>query len=299
MGGRLLPKLKSRGHTILAPRSTDLDLTKNPAQPLPEHEGVDVVIHAAALYGGMPFDIENSHRILATNTRINTNVFEYCEALSPKHLVTIGSACSYPGYIDKDFTEDDLFTGPLHETVACHGFTKLGMVIAHQVYWQSRALPGTHLICANLYGPGDVYTIERSHVVAALIRKYTDAIEAGEDVYLMGDGTPMREFLYIDDLADIIVAAVESDPDGVRILNAGTGIGHTIKQLAEVIASQLDFKGETHWDPSLPNGTQRKVSVVDRLHAALDVSPPLSLEEGIAKTLEWYLPNKSQADARQ
>jgi GDP-L-fucose synthase len=297
LGSRLVPRLRNRGHEVLAPRSSDIDLTERPS-PCGEHRDVDVVIHAAALYGGMPFDIANAHRILATNTRMNTNVFEYCDAISARHLITIGSACAYPGYLDKDFTENDLFTGPLHETVACHGFTKLAMVISHRVYWDSRKLPGTHLLPANLYGPGDVYTIERSHVVAALIRKYTDAMTQGGDVHLMGDGTPIREFLYIDDLADVIVLAAEREPDAVRLLNVGTGIGHSIRELAGIIAAQLGFQGRTHWNPSQPNGTQRKVLVVDRLRATLNPQTPISLEEGIARTLHWYTANKAEADAR-
>jgi GDP-L-fucose synthase len=297
LGGRLLPKLRDRGHEVIAPRSRELDLCASvPIRP--EHKGVDVAIHAAALYGGMPFDLANSARILATNTKININAFEYCREISARHLVTIGSACAYPGYVDKDFREDDLFTGPLHETVACHGFTKLAMVVAHQVYWSCHGLPGTHLIPANLYGPGDVYTIERSHVVAALIRKYTDAQARRTDVHLMGDGSPIREFLYIDDLADMIVAAAEREPNGVRVFNAGTGVGHSIRELAEIIAGQVDFIGQTHWDPSQPNGTQRKVMVVDRMRAEFVLDEPIALEQGIAKTLKWYVGNKAKADAR-
>lgn len=297
LGSRLVPRLRERGHEVLAPRSAEMDLTE-PHAGRPEHEGIDVAIHAAALYGGMPFDIANAHLILTTNMRMNTNVFEYCDRISARHLITIGSACAYPGYIDKDFTEDDLFTGPLHETVACHGFTKLAMVIAHRVFWDSRKLPGTHLLPANLYGPGDVYTIERSHVVAALIRKYTDAMATGGDVQLMGDGSPIREFLHIDDLVEVIAIAAEREPDGVQLLNVGTGVGHTIRELAEVVAAQLGFAGRTHWDPATPNGTQRKVMTADRLRATLDPPAPLTLEEGIASTLDWYTANKPAADAR-
>jgi GDP-L-fucose synthase len=212
--------------------------------------------------------------------------------------VTIGSACSYPGYSDKDFDESDFFTGPLHHTVVCQGFSKLTMLVAHEIYWSSHKLPGIHLVPANLYGPGDVYTIERAHVVAALIRKYSDAMATKSDVYLMGDGTPVREFLYIDDLADMIVAAVERKPDSVRVLNAGTGKGHSIRELSDIIADRIGFAGRTHWDPSQPNGARRKVMRVDRLQKELGPLTPLSLEDGIARTLEWYVPNKAQADAR-
>jgi GDP-L-fucose synthase len=297
LGGRLIPKLREQGHEVIAPRSSEINLA-HPVTPRPEHTNIDVVVHAAAFYGGMPFDLENASRIFSTNSLMNINVFEYCRQIMPRHLVTIGSACSYPGYVDKDFDESDFFTGPLHHTVVCQGFSKLTMLVAHEIYWSSHKLAGIHLVPANLYGPGDVYTIERAHVVAALIRKYSDAMANNSDVYLMGDGTPVREFLYIDDLADMIVAAVERRPDGVRVLNAGTGQGHSVRQLSDIIADKIGFSGRTHWDPSLPNGAQRKVMRVDRLQSELGPLTPISLQAGIAKTLAWYLPNKAQADAR-
>jgi GDP-L-fucose synthase len=297
LGGRLIPKLLGHGHEVIAPRSSEINLV-HAISPLPAHRNIDVVVHAAAFYGGMPFDLENSSRIFSTNSLMNINVFEYCRQITPRHLVTIGSACSYPGYAEKDFDEGDFFTGPLHHTVMCQGFSKLTMLVAHEIYWSSHKLPGIHLVPANLYGPGDVFTIERAHVVAALIRKYSDAKAAGSDVNLMGDGTPVREFLYIDDLADMIMAAVERRPDGVRVLNAGTGKGHSIRELSEIIADKIAFSGKTHWDPSQPNGAQRKVMRADRLQSELGPFAPISLEDGITKTLAWYLPNKAQADAR-
>src|SRR6266700_2560417 len=134
LGGSLIPKLREQGHDVIAPRSSEVNLL-HPVKFEPEHKNIDVVIHAAAFYGGMPFDIENSSRIFATNSMININVFEFCRELMPRQLVTIGSACAYPGYLEKDFDESDFFTGPLHHTVVCQGFSKLAMVVAHELYW--------------------------------------------------------------------------------------------------------------------------------------------------------------------
>lgn len=296
LGSSLLPKLRARGHDVVAPRSSEIDLRQLPG-PRPEFEGVEAVIHAAAIYGGMPFDMENSTDILSANMRMNINVFDLCKGIRPARLVTIGSACAYPGYSTDDFTEEHFFTGPLHRTVACHGFTKLAMMVAHQVHFDSYGLKGVHLVPANLYGPVDVYRIDRAHVVAALIKKYSDAVEGGGDVTLMGDGTAIREFLYIDDLSDMIVAALERPVNGYEVINAGTGVGHSIRQLAEILADKLGFSGRTVWDGG-ENGAMRKVMKVDRLQRVLGPFEPLSLEQGIERTLEWYLPNKAAADAR-
>src|ERR1700722_9994844 len=178
LGSRLIPMLTGRGHTVLAPRSKEVNLMEE-APDRKEYQEMDAVVHAAALYGGMPFDIENQARVFAANPRMNLNVFEFCRRSRPGKLVTIGSACAYPGYVDHDLRESDFFCGPLHSTVECHGFTKLWMVSAHRAYRAPYGLAGVHLVPANLYGPGDVYQLERSHVVAAIIKKYTDAKAIG------------------------------------------------------------------------------------------------------------------------
>jgi GDP-L-fucose synthase len=290
--------LADRGHELIAPRSAEIDLLHE--VPLrPEFRRLDAVIHAAANYGGMPFDMEHQARVLDANTRMNLNVFDLCRRIEPGKLVTIGSACSYPGYVDHDLCEDDFFQGPLHATVECHGFSKLWMVVAHRVYRATYGLAGAHLVPANLYGPGDVFQFKRSHVVAALIKKYTDAVQNGGDVELMGDGSPVRELLYIDDLAALIVQTLERVSHEDVPINAGTGKGHQIRELAEVIALQTGFRGVTRWDPTAANGAQRKVMDVTRMQKVLGPFEPITLEEGIARTLEWYLPRKHEADLRE
>lgn len=298
LGSRLIPMLRGRGHTVPAPRSTEINLLEE-VPDRDDFQNLDAVIHAAAFYGGMPFDIENQARVFAANTRMNLNVFEFCRRAMPGKLVTIGSACAYPGYVDHDLRESDFFSGPLHSTVECHGFTKLWMVSAHRAYRATYGLAGVHLVPANLYGPGDVYQFERSHVVAALIKKYSDAVATGGDVELMGDGSPIREFLYIDDLVELIIRAVERAGHEDVPINAGTGLGHSIRELAKIIADQTGFSGRTLWNTSMPNGTQRKVMDTTRMQAVLGPFDPVSLEEGIARTFDWYLPCKAEADLRQ
>jgi GDP-L-fucose synthase len=297
LGNRLVPMLRERGHEVIAPRSAEVDLLETVPDRADFH-GVDAVIHAAAIYGGMPYDIENQARVLASNTRINLNVFELCRRIRPGKLVTIGSACSYPGYVDHDLCEDDFFKGPLHSTVECHGLSKLWMVAAHRAYRATYGLAGVHLVPANLYGPGDVFQLERSHVVAALIKRYTDAVENGGTVELMGDGSPVRELLYIDDLAELIVRSVERLSHADVPINAGTGRGHQIRQLADVIARQTGYRGTTTWNVNKANGAPRKVMDVTRMQQVLGPFEPVPLETGIARTLEWYLPRKQTADLR-
>jgi GDP-L-fucose synthase len=298
LGNRLLPMLRERGHEVFAPRSSEIDLLREVPHSAPDWRQLDAIVHAAAIYGGMPFDMNNQGRILATNTRMNLNVFEFARHVQPGKLITIGSACSYPGYVDQVLREADLFGGRLHETVECHGFTKLWMVAAHRAYRDTFGLNGIHLIPANLYGPGDVYQLERAHVVAALIKKYTDAHVAGGDVTLMGDGTPIREFLYIDDLAELIIRSIERVDHQDQPINAGTGIGHSIRALAELIAEQVGFKGKTHWNTSDANGAMHKLMDIARMQQYLGPFEPVHLAGGIRKTIEWYLPRKAEADAR-
>jgi GDP-L-fucose synthase len=297
LGSALVPALRERGHEVLAPRSSELNLL-DPVSPRPEFSNLDAIIHAAAFYGGMPFDMENQGDVFATNTRMNLNAFDLCRQVRPGKLVTIGSACAYPGYVDHDLKEGDFFQGRLHATVECHGFTKLWMIPAHRAYKSTFGLNGVHLVPANLYGPGDVYQLRRAHVVAALVRKYTDALVSGGNVELMGDGTPVREFVYIGDLARLVVLAVERLEHEDEPINAGTGVGHSIRDLAELVAQKVGFKGHTIWNPKEANGTQRKVMDATRMQRVLGPFEPISLSAGLDATLAWYLPRKRTADER-
>lgn len=297
LGSRLVPMLERAGHEIIAPRSHQFDLTRPPAN-LAELGQPDVVVHAAAMYGGMPFDMENQADIFTRNMKMNVHAFEVAAALKTKQIVTIGSACSYPGIAPADLDEADLFTGPLHPSVECHGFTKLAMIAGNRAYHVSHGLSGIHLLPANLYGPGDVYQERRAHVVAALIKKFTDAVACGGDVHLLGDGEPVREFMYIDDLARAVVKACETAVDGVELVNVGTGVGTSIRTLAQMLTELTGFKGTIHWADSTSNGAMRKVMKVDRMRSLLGIHDTTGLRDGLSLTLDWYLPRKAQADAR-
>ena len=297
LGSRLLPMLERNGHEFMAPRSSELDLTMPPAN-LDAYGQPDVVVHAAAVYGGMPFDMENPAHIFTQNMKMNIHAFEIAAALQARQIVTIGSACSYPGVTDHDLGENDLFTGPLHPSVECHGFTKLAMIAGNRAFFTSHGLSGIHLLPANLYGPGDVYQERRAHVAAALIKKFTDAVAAGTDVELLGDGHPVREFMYIDDLAEAVVKACETRVNGVELVNVGTGVGTSIAELAALLAELTGFTGRIHWAGAASNGAMRKVMRVERMRSLLGIAHSTGLREGLARTLDWYVPRKTLADAR-
>lgn len=298
LGARLVPMLERAGHEVMAPRSSQFDLTRPPAN-LAVFGQPDVVVHAAAMYGGMPFDLENQADIFTQNMKMNVHAFEVAAALKAKQIVTIGSACSYPGVAPADLNESDLFTGPLHPSVECHGFTKLAMIAGNRAYHTSHGLSGIHLLPANLYGPGDVYQERRAHVAAALIKKFTDAVAAGSDVHLLGNGEPVREFMYIDDLAGAVIKACETSVDGVELVNVGTGVGTSIRALAQILTELTGFKGTVHWAGSASNGAMRKVMKVDRMRTLLGIDHSTELRDGLARTLDWYLPRKTKADARE
>ena len=242
LGNRLLPMLVARDHEVIAPRSAEVDLL-NPVPERDDFRDIDAVIHAAAIYGGMPFDIEHQAHVLASNTRINLNVFELCRRIRPGKLVTIGSACSYR--CDHDLCENGFFQEPLRSTVECHGFSKLWMVAAHRAY---RATYGL----ASPSGAGEPVLIrrrvqlERSHVVAALIKRYTGRRERKAR---SADGRRERRAraAHIDDLAELIIRSVERlEHEMCRQCRHRKGIRFSGSL---VIAEQTGFRGATRWNP--------------------------------------------------
>jgi GDP-L-fucose synthase len=174
------------------------------------------------------------------------------------------------------------------------------MAVQAQAYQKQYGLDSIHLILTNLYGPGDSYNPERSHVVAALVRKWVEAEMAGApSIEVWGTGTPVREFIYVEDCADAIVLAAQHYDDCATPLNIGTGIGTTIRELAETITAVTGYRGKLVWNADKPDGAAKKVLDVARMRRALDGwTPPTSLRDGLAKTIAWYRANKAQADAK-
>lgn len=300
LGRQIVEQARSKGYTILAPRSTELNLetlegADSYLSNVIKKEGpIDVMIHSAAHYGGIGIINAEPATVFQRNVQMGLNAFELCRKYNIKKIIPIGSACSYPGYLQGDLKEENFWDGKLHESVEAYGFCKKVLLVAQKAYYKQYKIESNHLVLTNLYGPHDVFTEYRSHVLAALIKKFTDA--KGK-VGLWGDGTPVREFIYVGDAAEAIVRSVElaHDPEPINI---GTGVGTTIKELALLIAKYSNFKGEINWDTSKPNGAVRKVLDVKRMKEKLGWEPKFSLEDGIKETFAWYMPNKAEADAR-
>jgi GDP-L-fucose synthase len=300
LGRHIADKACEKGYEVLVPRSAEFDLVTGEGvdaymgQATAERP-VDVIIHSAAYYGGIGINQAEPATIFFRNTQMGLTIFEIAREYKVRKIVPIGSACSYPGYLHGDLKEETFWDGRLHDSVEAYGFTKKIQQVAQRAYHKQHGIESNHLVLTNLYGPHDVFTEYRSHVLSALIKKFTDATDK---VTLWGDGSPIREFLYVKDAAEAIVRAVEL-PHDIDPINIGTGIGTSIKELAEMIAEYTGFRGEIEWDTSKPAGVQRKVLDVTRMKEKLGWQPQYCLAEGLKETVDWYLPNKAEADQRQ
>jgi GDP-L-fucose synthase len=229
---------------------------------------------------------------------MGANVIEACRLAGVKKFVGIGTACSYPGYLEGNLSEEKLWDGPLHETVRNYGLTKKMMQIQCWAYKKQYDFNGIHLILTNLYGPRDSYNEQRSHVVAALIRKFVEAtLEGKSEVEVWGTGRPIREFLYVEDCAQAIVSAAEVYDD-VEPLNIGTGIGTSIRELVEYVHDISRYNGDIRWNTDKPDGQMVKILDVTKMKEVLNWIPPTDLRTGLEKTITWYGANKAEADAR-
>jgi len=268
--------------------SAEVDLTdRDAAMDAVRSAAPDVVVVAAAKVGGIMANSTYPVEFLADNLRIQTNLFEAAHAADMDRLLFLGSSCIYPKLAPQPIPESALLTGPLEETNIAYALAKISGIIGVQSY---RNEYGRHWISAmptNLYGPGDNFDLQTSHVLPALIRRFHEAKEAGApSVTLWGTGSPRREFLHVDDLAAACLRLLDiyDDPEHV---NVGVGEDVTIAELAGLIADVVGFEGTIEWDASKPDGTPRKLLDVQRMKS-LGWEPAIGLREGIASTYEEY-----------
>src|SRR6516162_1351188 len=301
LGQHLVRRLESYGAKVFVPRQRDYNLVALDSclRCLLEHP-CDLLVHAAAYYGGIGINVAEPAKLYYTNLVMGANLMEAARLAKVGKFVAIGTACSYPGYLEGHLKEDDLWNGPCHASVINYGLTKKMMAVQAQAYKRQYGLDSIHLILTNLYGPGDSYNPERSHVVAALVRKFVEAEMAKvPTVEVWGTGKPVREFIYVEDCADAIVLAAEKYDDCATPLNIGTGIGTTIRELSDSVCAAAGFKGKMIWNTDKPDGAAKKVLDVSRMKQALDGwAPPTDLKAGLARTVSWYRANKAQADAK-
>ena len=295
VGSHLCEGLEGRCKHLVAPRSSEYDLVEVDAvrQMYADH-APDVVIHLAAKVGGIGANRENPGYFFYANAQMGISVIEEARRAGVGKIVVAGTICAYPKFAPIPFKEDDLWNGYPEETNAPYGLAKKMLLVQCQSY---RAQYGTNAIMlfpVNLYGPRDNFDLQSSHVIPALIRKCLEAVERGDDdIVLWGDGSPTREFLYVDDCAAGIVAAAEKY-DGDLPVNLGTGTEISIRDLATKIATYCGFSGAIQWDTSKPNGQPRRCLDVSRARELFGFEAAVGLDEGLQRTIEWYRGLSSQ-----
>ncbi len=294
VGSAIMRKLSSKGFENIVTRThKELDLTRQvDVEAFFEDEKPEYVFLAAAKVGGIGGNSTYPADFIYQNMAMALNVIHSAYKSGVKKLLNLGSTCIYPKMAPQPMTEDALLTGPLEVTNEAYAIAKISAIRLCKHYNDQY---GTNFISAmptNLYGPGDSYDLETAHVLPTMIRKFHEAKEIGGPVKLWGDGTPLREFLYSDDLAEGIVFLMEKKAysDIGEFVNIGTGKELTIKALAELIAEIVGYSGEMEWDSSKPNGTPRKLTDVTRLNS-LGWSATTSLREGIKLSYKDYLLN--------
>ena len=295
LGTFIRERIARRGPAALfTPRRSELDLRDANAVRTWLHEHrPDLVIHAAAVVGGIGANRTHPGLFFYENAVMGIHLIEEARLAEVEKLVCLGTICAYPKFAPIPFREDDLWNGYPEETNAPYGVAKKALLVQLQAYRQEYGFNGVFLLPVNLYGPGDNFDLESSHVIPAMIRKFVEARERGEgSVVLWGDGSPTREFLYVEDAADGIVAAAEvyNKPDPV---NLGRGEEIAIRDLARTIAEKSGFRGEIVWDTTKPNGQPRRKLDVSRAAAELGFRAGTSMEEGLARTIAWYESTRS------
>jgi len=255
-----------------------------------ESEKPDAVIIAAAKVGGIMANNTYPVEFLSENLQIETNLIDACHKVGIDRVLFLGSSCIYPKLAPQPIKEEYLLTGPLEPTNEAYALAKISGLKLIESYRREYQRKWISAMPTNMYGPGDNFDPQNSHVLPALIRRFHEAKQAGSpSVTCWGDGSPMREFLHADDLASACIFMLEKY-DGDVALNVGTGEDITIRELTEIIADVVGYNGEILWDTEKPNGTPRKLLDVSKLKG-LGWSPKLALREGIASTYEWYLNN--------
>jgi GDP-L-fucose synthase len=284
---------------VLAPSSKKLDLrdAASVRQFLAEKRP-NMVIHAAAVVGGIGANRLHPGRFFYDNAIMGIQLIEESRLAGVEKFVCLGTICAYPKHTPVPFREDDLWNGYPEETNAPYGVAKKALLVQLQAYRQEYGFNGIFLLPVNLYGPGDNFDLESSHVIPAMIRKFLQAKEHGDkQVELWGDGSPTREFLYVEDAAEGIVAAAEKY-DSPAPVNLGRGEEVPIRKLAEVVARAVDYTGEIVWNTAMPNGQPRRMLDVTRASNEFGFRARTGLDEGLQKTISWYLQNAGAKIAR-
>lgn len=296
VGSAIVRSLKAKGYkNIIGRTHKELDLTNQAAvQAFFEEERPDVVVLAAAKVGGIHANNTHPAEFAYENMQIQCNVIKCCHDYKVKKLLFLGSTCIYPKMAEQPIVEDALLTGALEPTNEAYAIAKIAGLEMCKFF--KRQYGDNFISCmpTNLYGPNDNYDLNGSHVMPAMIRKFHDAkISGTKTVELWGTGTPLREFLYVDDMADACVFLLE-EYDGEQHVNIGTGVEISIKELAESVKAAVGYEGDIVWNTDMPDGTPRKLTNVEKLHK-LGFKHKVELKEGIELSYKWFCENVENA----
>lgn len=290
LGGHVVRILRERKcRDIFVPRRTQYDLTREVVvEQLYRDARPDVVIHLAAVVGGIGANRASPGRFAYENLVMGAMLLEHARRAGVGKFVGIGTVCAYPKFTPVPFREENLWNGYPEETNAPYGLAKKMLLVQSQAYRLQYGFNAIYLLPVNLYGPGDNFDLESSHVIPAIIRKCLDAVERDEpEVVCWGDGTPTREFLYVEDCAEAIVVATERYESGEPV-NIGAGFEVSIKELMELIAELTGFRGRIVWDTAKPNGQPRRCLDTSRAWDLFGFRAKTDFREGLRRTIESY-----------
>lgn len=287
LGCHLVPRIRAYGAKVYVPEFSKYDL-RNYENCLKVCKGVDIIIHLAANVGGIGYNLEHPADLFDDNILMGVNMMRAARKQSVKKFVAIGTICAYPKFTPVPFKEKNLWDGYPEETNAPYGLAKKMLLVQGQAYRKQYGFNVIYLLPVNLFGPGDKFDPKVSHVIPALIRKFTEAQEKGnKEVVVWGTGKPTREFLYIEDAAEGIIKATEkynkADP-----INLGAGFEISIKELAEKIKKITGFKGKVVWDKTKPDGQPRRMLDTSRAFKEFGFRAGKHFEEKLRQTINWY-----------
>lgn len=295
LGSFVVEKLQQRGcRNVFVPRSSEFDLReRDHIMRLYEQVKPHIVLHLAAVVGGIGANQANPGRFFYDNAIMGIQLMEYARLAGIEKFVALGTICAYPKFSPVPFKEDDLWNGYPEETNAPYGLAKKMMLVQAQSYRQQYGFNAIYLLPVNLYGPRDNFDLQTSHVIPALIRKFAEANASNaKEVVLWGDGSPTREFLYVEDAAEGVLLATERYDEPLPV-NLGTGEEVSIKALAEMIAGEVNYTGRFVWDTTKPNGQPRRGLDVTRAKQLFGFEAVHRLREGIPKTVAWFMDHRN------
>jgi GDP-L-fucose synthase len=295
LGSYLVERLRGMGcRDVFVPTHSEFDLTQIDAiERLFKDQRPDVVFHLAATVGGLGANRANPGRFFYENAIMGIQLIEAARRYKTEKTVVLGTICAYPKFTPVPFQEADLWNGYPEDTNAPYGLAKKMLLVQTQAYRQQYGMNAIFLLPVNLYGPRDNFDLQTSHVIPALIRKCAEAVAQNlAEITLWGDGSPTREFLFVEDAAEGVVAAAERY-DKPEPVNLGSGMEISIRDLADKVAKLVGFRGRIVWDVTQPNGQPRRCLDVSRAEREFGFRAKASFEDGLQRTVAWYLANRN------